>query len=892
MKILTQNPFLFAEPGKNRQKKKKKKSTASPSSTTTQTEEEAPETENNSKEKARARRQAKIAQLKEIIKTKERKREKKRKARKAAQDAREEKTESSDTNSFREETKVPETPSMDQILNAGLKRRAERQKRVERKRVQEFQALDKSKIREILTELHDLHEEHVDLICSIERVKFLHDTQQKGNALFVSANSEREAYSEREARVKEMKQLGNPSNPFLEMLDGDVSDDDYRQLFMYCNTLQTRREQNVEERTILLQKDAAVSAMRDALYYVMRHDWSKAFGKPQTEEQLRNYIQFEISQEELALCVEQTKRKYLATTEDPQDGTSVEDTFSSYFSMNIDSIEGHEDYLLSKITPSVQLEHIRQHLDTLNRVVQDGVVLGQILDMGKMGHDHVQKSYEKLLDDKAMVYFKKGQELTRGGQDIELNFLERALSSLLPSFLFDDEEDGHLLAQLDADEDRLDVEEMKYTIAGNLGLMSTSQSRTFSKTVEWLRLRRRIFQRRIEEKNEEQDEGDPNPAEESRRITEEADLERVGAAALKELQQMAPWHVDHGWSPRSKNIIRLIFGGMQLLDTVVTTTNECVRASERLTMQRRQAQAFKDVFERDVIRPIQEAYGDKMQADAEGNAFASARNVENFERDGIRPVQKERGNKMQADAVNARVLADYKQYTQAQSKRDFQKDVAEPTLRQKRTTSVPVSKCVDFTPFGIVTGDGRMVTELSGLATDGGFSTDGQCLHNQPPAADTGGGFLSTYLSHVWDGTWLDETARSMSKVTDTEHKYGYDYFFKNYIQNNPEAKAANLTQDSWNTMDMAQKSTYMKEFHRLHPSVDVLLFDPQTDHQGGVNVVDQDGRILGRYSGPFDPHSASRLPANWYTQIEYADGVTPLYREHNVRGGGLQRRK
>ena len=49
----------------------------------------------------------------------------------------------------------------------------------------------------------------------------------------------------------------------------------------------------------------------------------------------------------------------------------------SYFSMNIDSIEGHEDYLLSKITPIVQLEHIRQHLDTLNRVVQDKVVMGK-----------------------------------------------------------------------------------------------------------------------------------------------------------------------------------------------------------------------------------------------------------------------------------------------------------------------------------------------------------------------------------------------------------------------------------------------------------------------------------------------------------------------------------
>ena len=80
---------------------------------------------------------------------------------------------------------------------------------------------------------------------------------------------------------------------------------------------------------------------------------------------------------------------------------------------------------------------------------------------------------------------------------------------------------------------------------------------------------------------------------------------------------MTPWRVMSEWSPGTKNIIRLIFGGIQLQNTVLKTVNECVHASERLEQQRRQSQTFKDAFERDVIRPVQEAYGDQMQADVD-----------------------------------------------------------------------------------------------------------------------------------------------------------------------------------------------------------------------------------------------------------------------------------
>ena len=997
MKILARNPFLFAEPPKQRQKTIRRSKKTQTESKKPQTEEkkiENPEIENNSKE-ARVRRQTDRTIQQRAIRQRAIRlaiiaNEKKRIQAKIAnlqdsldiEDTPEAKTESSDTNSFREETKVQEEtkvpPPLDQISNMDLKQKRVELKRFQElqvKRFQEFQKLDKSKIREILTELHDLHEEHVDLICSIERVKFIYDTQQKDNAPFVSANTT--TYSEREARVEQMKQLENKSNLFLEIIDGDLFEDDYWKLFKYCNTLQLRREQIAEERKVLLRDDAIVSTMHDELYYVMRHDWSKTYGKPKTVDDLRNYIKFEIAQEELALCVEQTKMKFLQSPENSR----MTEHFSTYFAMTIDSIEGHEDYLMSKITPDVRLDHIQEHLDTLIRVLdKDNNFLNDILEMSGHKTKKLQESYHQLLDNKAIVYFERGKELNKDPKDdknLELNFLDTFFSKFA-SFLFSSKEgaSNKKLAELDEREQQLDDEEMKYTLAGNLGLALDTDS--FTKTVKWFRMRRRILQRRIakekikrvlqkhvlqkrvlqkriahntygekieakrrqKEEKRRQKEEKRRQKEEKRRQKEEADLEKLGTKALEELQEMTPWRVMSEWSPETKNIIRLIFGGIQLQNTVLKTVNECVHASERLEQQRRQSQTLKDAFERDVIRPVQEAYGDqmqadvdaekqrvqararaaaegndfakrlnvekfnskvaqpmqqarqqaksdKMQADAEGNAFAKQENARKFNSKVIQPMQQAKSDKMEADAVKARVLSDYEEYKQTQFNNKFQEDVAGSALRRERGINVNMNKCVDFTPFGLATGDGRAYSEANGIRT-GGFAIGGECAHNQPPVSETGNGYFSTYFNYVWDGSFLEETLTSMGRLTDPEHRYGYDYFFKNYIQDNQGAKDAELTQEKWNKMSMADKAPHMKEFHRLYPSVGGVTLSAKPSG-GGFDVTDQNDRILGEYHGRFDPHSASRLPQNFWQNIEYADGITPLAAQHPVFGGGMQ---
>ena len=284
---------------------------------------------------------------------------------------------------------------------------------------------------------------------------------------------------------------------------------------------------------------------------------------------------------------------------------------------------------------------------------------------------------------------------------------------------------------------------------------------------------------------------------------------------------------------------------------------------------------------------MQQAKSDKMQADAEGNAFAKQENARKFNSKVAQPMQQAKSDKMEADAVKARVLSNYEEYKQTQFNNKFQEDVAGPTLRLKRSNNVNMNKCTDFTPFGLATGDGRAYTEANGIRT-GGFAIGGECAHNQPPVSDTGNGYFSTYFNYVWDGSFLEETLTSMGIFTDREHRYGYDYFFKNYIQDNPGAKAAELTQEKWNKMSMADKAPHMKEFHRLYPSVGGVTLSAKPSG-GGFDVTDQNGRILGEYHGVFHPHSASRLPQNFWQNIEYADGIKPLAAQHPVFGGGMQ---
>ena len=921
MKILARNPFLFAEPGKG-QNQRQKKPQIKPQERQKKPQKMTPVTP---EDMVQRQRDIEIEILKGRIKARKAKKaaEAKEAARKAKEASKEKnpeaKTESSDTKSFQNETKVPETPPLDppldQILSTGLKRHAERQKTVVLKRFQEFKQLNYRTIREILTELHDLHEEHVDLICSIERVKFMYDTQQKDEAPFASTTTK--TYSEREARVEQMKQLEKPSNLFLQMLDGDLSEDEYRQLFLYCNTLQSRREQIIEERKVLLRDDAVVSATRDELYYVMRHGWSKTFGKPSTVADVKKYIKFEISQEELALCVEQTKMKFLQSQQ--EETSTIPEHFSSYFAMNIDSMTGHEDYLLSKITPDVRLDHIQEHLDTLRRVLEKDDVQ-QILD--KNAGD--QKRYEQLLDKKAVVYFEQGRELSKG-QDIELNFLARAFIKVLPSFLFSAEESSNnkKLDALNAREQQLDDEEMEYTLAGNLGLASSDRY-SFTKTVEWFRMRRRILQRGIVQnkiKHVLQRHTAPTSdhakkREEKKRKKEEAILSELGTEALKELQQMTPWYVDHGWSPRTKNVIRLIFGGIQVGNTVINTVNECVHAAARLEEQRRQSQTLTDAFERELTENTKRWNEEdsaanrarvqaKKDAAAQGGTSAEAQtDIENTRRHQAHRARVQAKKDAAAQGgTSAEAQTDIDRQRQhnedlwvqtqvdeaktAQFKNDFQADVAEPTLRSKRANNIHLSKCADFTPFGLVTGDGRMVNEANGFRTEGGFAVDGECAVPHPPASDTGGGFISTYANYILDGEWFDDTANGMLRLSDPNHRYGYDYFFKNYIQENPNALDAKLTQEQWNGMSMADKAPYMQEFHRLYPSIGGVSVSAKPSG-GGFHVTDQNGRIIGEYNGRIDPHSTSRLPADWWENIKYADGITPLERQHPVYGGGV----
>ena len=371
---------------------------------------------------------------------------------------------------------------------------------------------------------------------------------------------------------------------------------------------------------------------------------------------------------------------------------------------------------------------------------------------------------------------------------------------------------------------------------------------------------------------------------------------------MQEIKQRTPWYVDNAWSSRTKNLIRLISLGSQLVIPIITTVNELILTSQNVESQRREPQTLKDAnhnktnetlkewisksqFEKDVTLPFDKVMRAKIEKTRVQDMRARKQMKLNNAIDGRcdRDLQDRIDETRNADVA----AADEKK---AAFQREFAKNVQMRYHRVKNSIPRPMVSCAEFTVFSVVQGDGSMVTAANGVPVASGFSTDGRCQHAAPPDIDRSKGFVDTYLNYYAYGDWFTDTVSHMFHLTDETHQYGYDYFFKNYIQEQSEAKAAGLTQKKWNEMSVIEKAPHMKEFHRNHPSVSGLSLSANQSG-GGFQVINaSNGDVIGEYKGDYDPYSSNKLPPNWTKDIKYADNVTPLHRQHPISGGGLTR--
>ena len=282
--------------------------------------------------------------------------------------------------------------------------------------------------------------------------------------------------------------------------------------------------------------------------------------------------------------------------------------FSSYFAMNIDSIEGHENYLQSKLTPSIQLEHIQDQIESMKRVKENGDYLQQLLSKDTQ---ILKQDYIQIIDDKAILLFKIGQELSKGPERGTGGLIDSITNYLFTANGRNDDRISELENQLQ----ELTDNETAFVLAGLSGLrrpVTTVQTPTFHCTIRFLALQRII--------NNNNYKAFPET------------ITKWGESALQELQEMTPWYVDNSWSHNTKNTIRLMLIGLQVggeangiyknIETEQVRKANIQKASEDTARNLQ-------LFEKHVVRPVQTKNSDAMARTARDARTVSRRSAAN-----------------------------------------------------------------------------------------------------------------------------------------------------------------------------------------------------------------------------------------------------------------------
>jgi hypothetical protein len=301
----------------------------------------------------------------------------------------------------------------------------------------------------------------------------------------------------------------------------------------------------------------------------------------------------------------------------------------------------------------------------------------------------------------------------------------------------------------------------------------------------------------------------------------------------------------------------------------------------------RQRERNRKAFKRDVVRAVQEKNSDAMakgvrrrkaferdvvRAVQEKNSDAMAKGVRRrkaFERDVVRPVQEATSNEL-AEMANMREEMD------AKIQMGFKKDVIEAVETEKQKVYIPVVACADLTWFGIPYDHQSLV---NGKQDSNFLAHGGQCAFSSPP--NEGEGYVSTVLQNLMTGRQMTDVVSNMVSFMNPNKKYGYDYFFKVFIQS--QAEASGMTYTEWNSKNQFDKKPFMDRVMDYMPQVDRFTARETLD---GVELY-LNGRHMGYYHGDYDPMSSQPFGESGF-QSKYIEGLEDWRLGPRIQGGGI----
>jgi len=788
------------------------------------------------------------------------------------------------------------------------------------------------------------YDEHIDVCVAIERLrvrKLVGEALVGGDAVDLSPFEECE---------KAVRSLRLDADVFRAQALESLKKKDAEAVWPLIHA--KNDQVNEDEKHLLQQIFAELEPMYEEIEYAIRgaralEEW--------TSDKMRSFIRFEISQEEISICLQEAAtslRVAGAETVEEAIRAHIESDPWTLTSAELGTLDGHAEQLRSSITGASKLEHSRDHLHVLSELLASDTEIAKLLEMRAAPISALSQEFSDLLDERAETAFKLGRIMaTRQAKStVDLGFVTDLFSFVLRPFtgiLFDE---GRV-----ADDEELEkaiqeakigaVAELRFTIAGLSGIRTRSG---FKNTLKFLRSRR---EHGIVVKVEQE-------------------------AALNELKERLPWYSDGRWSPEAAARLQMAFLSTQALGHVAQFGLNYVRAQElanhhareqnsieralkaygdserkhqsvkRARVKARAEKAMQSSTSDEIDEPIRaseqerwrqaktrartksklseaalgstDATVDKAIRASEQERWRQAKTrarvrskLSEAARGGtdasvdkaIRASQNEqrrqaetraRARSKLSEAVRGSTDASVdkairasqnEQRRQAEeaanairTTQEFEKNVIVPVEMQKRAQHIPIVACADLTWFSIGTGQAQLVEGVADVNT---VSVGGQCQSAAPPVGDVGGGFIDTVLRQVWNGQQLTDVGRNMVGFLQTDHRHGYDYFFKNYISKQTEATS--LTQADWNGMSIVQKEPFVRRFLQNNPTVaDISLV--QTPEG---NVVLNRGKALGVYTGEFDPTSVRPFGASGFRGEFVQD--SSFEREPKILGGGIK---
>jgi hypothetical protein len=765
-----------------------------------------------------------------------------------------------------------------------------------------------------------LHAISVDICCAIKRLDYC-DTVRQAILAEEKEPFKMKEYLACEKRITEMQSSRDSfRKESLEILSKNNANE-IRPL------LEVRRDNMVEEqRQLLLEKHATLESMSEEIYCEM-------CSKITTEADVSDFIRFEIAQMELQKCIYESQIAVNVCNSDTVAEYIRAHTELDPWSLNqthINTIDGEVDAVLDSISIGARAEWSSEDIETLRALLNSKDQMKRLRDMAQRPKAALEKEYDDVIWKRAEAAFRLGNAVSRRDRadqrrlerdradkrklndnndmaDIVSIVLQPFLSAASALYSLFPEDSGPTDQEFDqAMELAKDgaIDEMRFAIAGKYGVMLSKEDRQYDMFT-------RIFR--------------------STRLRNPIGKE-LQENVLSNLKKRTPWNKSTRWSSEWAQRLKLIFLGLQVGGSIAEMGLRYIhlqeekaehyaalqykkqflrrrlfqqqKAFERDVIRRtqeknsdamakgvRQRERNRKAFERDVVRPVQEKNSDAMakgvrrrkaferdvvRAVQEKNSDAMAKGVRQrqrnrmaFERDVVRPVQEATSNEL-AERANMRQEMDTK------IQMGFKKDVIEAVETEKQKVYIPIVACADLTWFGIPYDHQSLV---NGKQDSNFLAHGGQCAFSSPP--NEGDGYVSTVLRNLMTGRQMTDVFSNMVSFTNPNKKYGYDYFFKVFIQ--PQAEASGMTYSEWISKNQFEKKPFMDRAMDYMPQVDRFTARETPD---GVELY-LNGRHMGYYHGDYDPMSSQPFGKSGF-QSKYIEGLEGWRLGPRILGGGI----